>query len=438
MLEQKDTLRQILRWGLSAVLPRKWFLTHGPRSSATVCLTFDDGPDPVHTPRLLDALAAASVQATFFVIGERAQRHPAIVRRIVAEGHALGHHSFFHREPAHTSTAALIEEVRKSRALLREITGSESTLFRPPHGKVTAGKLVALLREGQSVVLWNVDPKDFQARDAAQVLASLTATPLRGGDIVLLHDTSPYAAAIMPELARSLGEQASDGVQCLPGSEPGADLLGCSSWAGASWPRTLSWGGLHSLEWEFYFRTLITTAPANGGARAQAPVPRSRSFGVSPARPVVRTLDPVKEVKRVGVKSREIGGLLFEVLQAEVLFVISHLFEPHEPEVVHEPRFDTLDSRTVSQGLKEDADAAGLQDPSNLFETDLQSDVMKNAQAMDHIEGVAREGRLVRSHDFGIDHLRKLMVIGSASQDPHALLGDVDRLDPGSQTSEVD
>ena len=69
MPERKDALRQILRWGLSVVLPRKCFLTHGPRSSATVCLTFDDGPDPEHTPRLLDALAAASVPATFFVIG---------------------------------------------------------------------------------------------------------------------------------------------------------------------------------------------------------------------------------------------------------------------------------------------------------------------------------------------------------------------------------
>ena len=69
MPERKDALRQILRWGLGVVLPRKWFLTHGPRSSATVCLTFDDGPDPEHTPRLLDALAAASVPATFFVIG---------------------------------------------------------------------------------------------------------------------------------------------------------------------------------------------------------------------------------------------------------------------------------------------------------------------------------------------------------------------------------
>jgi peptidoglycan/xylan/chitin deacetylase (PgdA/CDA1 family) len=202
-----DPLRQAIRFALGTVLPRRLFLLRGSRRSGAACLTFDDGPHPEHTPRLLDALAAAGVHATFFVIGERAERHPDLVRRIVAEGHELGHHSFTHGEPSRTSSRELIDEVRRTRALLADLTGIVPRLFRPPHGKVTVRKLVALIQEGETIVLWNVDPKDFEASGASEVLSRLGAHPLRGGDVVLLHDTWPHAALIMPGLARGVREK---------------------------------------------------------------------------------------------------------------------------------------------------------------------------------------------------------------------------------------
>lgn len=207
MTESPNPLRQAVRWALGTVLPRRRFLVRGPRSSQAICLTFDDGPHPEHTPRLLDALAAAAAPATFFVIGERAKHHPDLVRRIVADGHDLGHHSFTHGEPSQTSSHELLDEVRRTRALLADLTGVVPRLFRPPHGKVTAGKLLALLREGETVVLWNVDPKDFQAGSAQEVESRLAAHALQGGDVVLLHDTSPHAAEILPRLARGVREQ---------------------------------------------------------------------------------------------------------------------------------------------------------------------------------------------------------------------------------------
>src|SRR5262245_36754703 len=123
-------LRQWIRTTLARTLPRNWFLVAGPSWSNTICLTFDDGPHPEHTPRVLDALKEAGVVGTFFVIGERAEQYPDLVRRIVSEGHVLGHHSFTHSPPHETSSRQLLAEVQRTRDLLRELVGEAPILFR--------------------------------------------------------------------------------------------------------------------------------------------------------------------------------------------------------------------------------------------------------------------------------------------------------------------
>jgi peptidoglycan/xylan/chitin deacetylase (PgdA/CDA1 family) len=163
-------------------------------------LTFDDGPHPEHTPRLLDLLKDQRVTATFFVIGQRATRHPELVRRMAAEGHLVGNHSFSHSEPRATTARQLLDEVRQTRDLLAEVLGGPTTLFRPPRGQVTAWKLWRLWRAGQTVVLWNVDPKDFAQTSADAVRAWFRDRPLRGGDVVLMHDNHPHAAELLPDL----------------------------------------------------------------------------------------------------------------------------------------------------------------------------------------------------------------------------------------------
>lgn len=190
------------RRGLAATLPRHWLLVRGTARNS-VCLTFDDGPDPVQTPRVLDALEELGIPATFFVVGERAERHPALIRRIVDEGHALGHHSFTHSVPHQTSASRLLAEVRQTRTLLHNLVGRNPTLFRPPHGKLTARKALGLWRERQTIVLWNVDPKDFACESAEELRTWFRHRPLVGGDIVLLHDNRPHAADALPELVRA-------------------------------------------------------------------------------------------------------------------------------------------------------------------------------------------------------------------------------------------
>jgi peptidoglycan/xylan/chitin deacetylase (PgdA/CDA1 family) len=196
-----SALRQLVREGLGRVLPRRYFAIDGP-SRRSIYLTFDDGPHPEHTPRLLDALGALGIPATFFVVGERAERHTDLLRRMAAEGHEIGHHSWSHGEPRATTAATLVAEAERGRLFLRTQAGVDSRLFRPPKGEVTLTKLLALWRAGYSVTLWSTDPRDYAARSGREVEAFFENQPLKGGEIVLLHDRHPHAASALPTIAR--------------------------------------------------------------------------------------------------------------------------------------------------------------------------------------------------------------------------------------------
>lgn len=192
---------------LAAATPGDRLVVRGDPRSASVHLTFDDGPHPEHTPVLLDALAAAGATATFFVVGAQAEKRPDLVKRIVAEGHALGHHSYTHSSPPRTSARALLEEVKRTCDLLGDLVGYAPRLFRPPRGQITTEKLARLWLARQKVMLWNVDPRDFACATSDDLRAALVDRDLRGGDIVLLHDDHPRFAPLLPELARDLGQR---------------------------------------------------------------------------------------------------------------------------------------------------------------------------------------------------------------------------------------
>jgi glycosyltransferase involved in cell wall biosynthesis/peptidoglycan/xylan/chitin deacetylase (PgdA/CDA1 family) len=195
------------RWtkaALATLLPRRLFLTQGPAHSGAVCLTFDDGPHPQHTPRLLDVLHQQRIQATFFVVGRQAERHPDLVRRMAAEGHVVGHHSYTHTLPRDTSARHLGDEVRRTCDLLARLLGRRSCLFRPPHGRLSPAKLWRLWQANQTVVLWNRDPRDYACPSPALLSRWFERQPLQSGDLVLLHDNRAHAAAILPELSESV------------------------------------------------------------------------------------------------------------------------------------------------------------------------------------------------------------------------------------------
>jgi peptidoglycan/xylan/chitin deacetylase (PgdA/CDA1 family) len=192
--------RQLIKQFMAAVLPRNWLLIKGPKECRSVCLTFDDGPDGDNTPRVLDVLQDLHVPATFFVVGKQVERFPNLARRIVDEGHSIGHHTFCHGEPKSISVRQLVDEVRRTQIILQQITGKTACLFRPPYGKVSGLKLLALWEAGQTVVLWNVDPKDYDCQSSNDLITWFQKHSMSSGDVILLHDRLPFASSVIPHL----------------------------------------------------------------------------------------------------------------------------------------------------------------------------------------------------------------------------------------------
>jgi peptidoglycan/xylan/chitin deacetylase (PgdA/CDA1 family) len=147
-------------------------------------LTFDDGPDPVWTPRLLEVLEAYRARATFFMLGARAARHPAVVRRLARAGHAIGNHSWDHSAFPLLSARRRREQIR---ACQRALGSHGCRLFRPPHGAQTFASRLDALWLGYDVVTWNLSALDWLGRSGGEI-ADRLLEGLRPGSIVLLHD----------------------------------------------------------------------------------------------------------------------------------------------------------------------------------------------------------------------------------------------------------
>jgi peptidoglycan/xylan/chitin deacetylase (PgdA/CDA1 family) len=150
-----------------------------------IALTFDDGPDPEWTPRVLDALAALGMRATFFLVGERAARHPELVARIADEGHEAGSHSWDHPSLPEIPLAAVAEQIDRTKAALG-VRGAG--LLRPPYGHQTLATWRLASARGYRVVMWNAVAGDWRADDGA-TLAGRVLAAARPGAIVLLHDS---------------------------------------------------------------------------------------------------------------------------------------------------------------------------------------------------------------------------------------------------------
>jgi peptidoglycan/xylan/chitin deacetylase (PgdA/CDA1 family) len=165
------------------------FLCEVPTRARLVALTFDDGPDPVQTPRVLEILSRGGHGATFFCIGRNAERHPGIVAEAAAAGHEIANHTYSHPPLTFVSRRRLIEEVRRADWVLASIAGSPPVHFRPPMGWATPGVLREIAAEGYRPVLGTIYPADPRAPDT-ETIVSRTIARLAPGRILILHDGS--------------------------------------------------------------------------------------------------------------------------------------------------------------------------------------------------------------------------------------------------------
>lgn len=168
-----------------------------------VALTFDDGPDPVSTPRVLDLLAEQNVHATFFMLGSMAASAPGLAREVAAAGHQIAVHGWAHRAMTTDRPEVVYEELARARGTVAETTGQVPAWFRPPYGILTSGALAAAQRLELRPLLWTSCGREWKrGATPASVLTMLLRT-LAGGGTVLLHDSDRQARPGSAQSARA-------------------------------------------------------------------------------------------------------------------------------------------------------------------------------------------------------------------------------------------
>jgi len=173
-------------------------------SEKVIALTFDDGPEPKVTPKILKALEAYDAKATFFVLGSYAKRHPAVLRETALQGHVIGSHTWSH--PAKPTQKSAGPEIWKTAKAINEATGIWPSTFRPPYGLDKAYTAQLARREGYSSIIWNKSGADTAKGSTADTIYMNATLRARPGDIILFHDGpgKAHTAAAVPRILKTL------------------------------------------------------------------------------------------------------------------------------------------------------------------------------------------------------------------------------------------
>lgn len=189
-------------------------VSRGPAGSARVALTFDDGPHPVTTRRVLDALASTRHRATFFVLGEKARRHPDVVREIHARGHTLGVHGDFHdRLHSFRRATRVRDDIIRAKDAVEAATGVRPRFFRPPLGHTSRSTVSGVRLAGVTLIGWSSRGYDGVRRRTPEAVLNSVGRTLTDGAIVLLHDAAehddfePASIRALPRLFALLDER---------------------------------------------------------------------------------------------------------------------------------------------------------------------------------------------------------------------------------------
>ncbi|WP_346331562.1 polysaccharide deacetylase family protein [Prosthecobacter sp. SYSU 5D2] len=163
-----------------------------------VAMTFDDGPHPSLTPKLLDILKERNIKCTFFVIGKQVKMYPAIIKRMIAEGHEVANHTWTHASLTSRSDAQIRSELQQSEDALVSVANYRPQLIRPPYGAInTRIKQLMFSEFGYSTIMWSVDPQDWR-RPGVSVVTSRLVNGAHPGAIMLAHDIHPPTIQAMP------------------------------------------------------------------------------------------------------------------------------------------------------------------------------------------------------------------------------------------------
>jgi len=174
-------------------------LRRGPATTKRVALTFDDGPDEL-TPRYLELLADLGVPATFFVLGELANKHPEHIREYLRRGHQVAGHGYDHQRFTKLSRRALLDQCKRTdEAIGGQATGT--SWVRPPHGSLDSMSLINLRTSGYTVALWSLDSCDYSDRDPVSLAQRCVST---AGEVLLFHEGQEWTLDALPRIVAAI------------------------------------------------------------------------------------------------------------------------------------------------------------------------------------------------------------------------------------------
>lgn len=177
-------------------------------ASKSIYLTFDDGPIPQMTPRILDILKQKNVKATFFVVGDNVRKYPELLDAILADGHRVGNHTFHHLPGLKTSLADYLKDVSACDDLIHSNPlnqrGTKQPLFRPPYGRSRFSQRRELRNLGYEIVLWDVLTHDYNPRYSTSDLVEVVQKYSRPGSIVVFHDSLKSGERMLQALPQAI------------------------------------------------------------------------------------------------------------------------------------------------------------------------------------------------------------------------------------------
>lgn len=182
------------------------FVNSGPGLGNRVALTYDDGPSPGVTEKVLKELDKHKITATFFMIGSKVKAYPALAREVAAAGHELANHTYTHPFLSKLSSARVEEELTRCQEVIAETTGTTPVWFRPPYGAFRTQQGSLARKQDLGVAYWSVDPRDW-ARPGASTIVSRIISGVRPGAIILLHDLHSQTADATGPLLERLSEK---------------------------------------------------------------------------------------------------------------------------------------------------------------------------------------------------------------------------------------
>lgn len=192
--------------------------------AAPVALTFDDGPNALYTPKVLDILARYGLRATFFVVGSEVERLPALTRRIISDGHVLGNHTWDHADLTTLDDQGFRDQVDRTEALLGSILGTPPNCVRPPFGRINAFGRSELLHRGLAVALWTKDTEDWK-RPGTTVIVQNALAGARPGGVILFHDSGPDMSQTVAALPAVIEGILGRGLRIAPICQEGARVV---------------------------------------------------------------------------------------------------------------------------------------------------------------------------------------------------------------------